>query len=190
MKKIFILIATLSLVIFFGCKKTSSQELVHSEVAGSQLQGIWQQVVSLQTEISTNQDNPTQPSGTVNSKSTTTLTLNPDQNFSIETITEFISYSPAEGTEEDPPLESLEEYFSQKISVSGKFVSTDSLIQYNHDSVIVNDGTAVTFEDFAISNPNAGTKIQTAGWRLDGDKLYLTPHDDAMQPELVYNRVQ
>ena len=191
MRKIFVLIACFSFVLFFGCTKPSSSALVHDAMVCEQVQGAWQQSLLLETEISLNPDNPAEVSGKVKSNSITTLTLEENQNFTIETKTEFVSYEPVNSADEIPvPLDALKQYFSQKISVKGMYIVTDSVIQYDHRLVTVNDSTELSFEAFAASNPDAGSQIQTAAWRVDGDTLYFSVEGNDLQSELIYTRVK
>lgn len=191
MRKIFVLIACFNFLLFFGCTKSSSSSLVHDEMVCKQLEGSWQQSLLVETEISLNPDNPAEVSGKVKSNSVTTLTFADNQTFSIDTKIEFLSYEPNDPTDKTPlPLEAMKDYFSQKISVKGMFIATESVIQYDHRLVTLNDSTEIPFEEFAASNPDAGTQIQTAAWRLEGDSLYFSVDGSNTQTELVYSRVK
>lgn len=191
MRKIFVLIACFTSVLFFGCNKPSSSALVHDAMVCEQVQGEWQQSLLLETEISLNPENPAEVSGKVKSNSITTLTLEENQNFTIETKTEFVAYEPVNPADEvSVPLDAMKEYFSQKISVKGMYIVTDSVIQYDHRLVTVNDSTEISFEAFAASNPDAGTQIQTAVWRVDGDTLYFSVEGNDLQSELIYTRIK
>ena len=191
MKKIFSLIVAFSVVLFFACNKSSIPELVHDSHASEQLQGMWEQCVPLEIEISMNPDNPTEVSGTVRSNSITTLSFEENQNFTIETKMEFVSYEPKNPSEEvSVSLDAMKEYFSQKVLVQGLYIVTESVIQYDNRLVTMNETSEFSFEEFASMNPDAGTQIQTAAWRLDGDTLYLTVVGNELQSDLVYTRVK
>lgn len=191
MKKITIVLFCLFLFLTFGCNKQSAQRLLHDEASCQKIAGVWEQRLVLETEISMNPDNPSEVSGVVTSNSITTLTLNTDQHFSIETRIEFVSYEPKDASvENEIPLDAMKEYFSQKVFVKGLFLATDSVIQYDHETVVINDSVEMLFEEFAASNPSAGTKIQTVSWRDGDDYLYLLAEGDVTQTELVYTRVK
>ena len=70
------------------------------------------------------------------------------------------------------------------------YIVTDSVIQYDHRLVTVNDSTELSFEAFAASNPDAGSQIQTVAWRVDGDTLYFSVEGNNPQSELIYTRVK
>lgn len=188
MKKISTLLILFCLFFVFGCNK---QGLVHDVEASQQVEGVWEHKLTSETEIALNPDNPADVSGVVTSNSITTLSLNNNQSFSIETRIEFVSYEPKDPTDESSvPLDAMKDYFSQNVIVKGLFIATESVIQYDHVAVNVNNSEYIPFDDFAVSNPSAGAKIQTVSWRRDADNLYLTVEGDVNQSELVYSRVQ
>ena len=101
-KRVFVSAAMAALVFAAASCSRTAPPLEHDAEIAALLAGRWQRELSLETQISTDEANPQRVTGTVASKAITVLTLNEDQTLSLESRQEFISYTPADGTEPLP----------------------------------------------------------------------------------------
>ena len=187
-KRVFVSVAMAALVLAAaGCSRTVPP-LEHDAEIAALLAGRWQREFSLETQISTDEANPQRVTGTVASKAITVLTLNEDQTLSLESRQEFISYTPADGTE-PLPEEVVERHFSQSVTALGTFVATPLLIEYDQAEVSIDGSAPVPFEEFLAATSQTMERRQRVVWTLEGDRLTLVTEQNSEPMEAVYIRM-
>lgn len=171
-----------------GCTRREHQSNHNPEV-GRQLTGCWELVQSLETQIATDEANPQLVTGTVESATTTVLCFGENQEFSLETVQEFLSYTPAEGVEPVPQTV-VQQHFTQAVKVTGSYIATPQIIEYDQAEISANGAVPVPFEEFVATGAQVGERVQRVAWSLRDDKLTLSMVQGHEVVEVVYTRVR
>lgn len=190
MVKKIIIFLIFSCSLFLSCAQKESKEIIHDSDASKLLLGSWNRTLITDSVLNTEIDALVVELGTVRNKTLTKNEFFDNQQFSLLNQQEFISFTPAANiniqdtnfTEED-----LKQHFSQSIKITGTFKATKKLLELCYEKVIFPDGTEIPYEDYLLSNPQAGSKVQLVNWDIDNETLFLYSTESDISSQFTRN---